>query len=220
MALITDLQYLTIDSEIELFELSEYNPASPSDIFRFTNHVGVSFGGIAYTPLACEIEGIVYSAEGSLPRPKLRLSDASGYVSSLIYSFDGLEGAKITIRKTLKRYLDGQASPDSSQEKPRDIFQISQRTQEIPGKIIEYELAAMIDFNDETLPRRICASTCMWRYRDANTCGYGGSAMFTITGASTTDPTKDICGKDISDCQKRFPTGALPYGGFPSIRRV
>lgn len=220
MPLVSDLQKLDIDSEIELFEISNYDAANPSFIFRFSNHVGVSFGGQIYTPLACEIDGITYSSEGTLPRPRLRLSDAGGYISSLIYSYDGLEGATITIRKTLKQYLDGQATPDSSQEKPRDIFVISHRTREVPGKLIEYELVTAIDFNDETLPRRICAANCMWRYRDPETCGYAGTNKFTITGAPTNDPAKDICGKSVDDCQLRFPSGAIPFGGFPSIRRA
>lgn len=220
MSIETELEQLEHDTEIELFELSEFNPASPSEKFRFCNHDGVSFGGKAYSPLPCSLDGISYTSEGSLPRPKLKVSDAQQGVSSLMYLYGGFEGATLTIRRTLKMFLDGEATADASQEKPHDVYMVSQKTQEVPGKFIEFELCSAIDFNEEQLPGRYLSQKCVASYRDATSgCPYSGKDMFTIDDKRTSNPRKDVCGKTTNSCQKRFGKNTLPHTGFPGLRR-
>jgi lambda family phage minor tail protein L len=213
-----DLLSLDLDAEITLFQLSNFDPSNLSDTFNFCAYSGVSFGGITYNPLSCEVEGIKYSSDGGLPRPKLKVVDVGSLVSGLIYLYGGIEGATVTIRKTLKRFLDGEITADPTAEKPRDIFVVSQITNLVPGAIVEIELSASFDFIDETVPRRMAARTCPWKYRGVE-CGWTGR-YFDINNRPTLDSKLDVCSKSIDACQKRFGKNApLPFGGFVTLTR-
>lgn len=214
-----DLIALDLDTEVTMYQLSGYDESSPFDSFNFSNYSGVVFGGVSYTPLPCELEGLKFSSQGSLPRPKFKIVDAGGLISNLIYLYDGIEGSKVKIRKTLKRFLDGQPSTDPTAEKPVETFLVSQITNLIPGTIVEVELCASFDFVDEEIPRRIAARTCPWKYRGVE-CGYTGSRYFDINNRPTLDPKFDVCSKSIDGCQKRFGKKIpLPFGGFPALSR-
>jgi lambda family phage minor tail protein L len=222
--IITDLQSLAHDAEIELFTLTGYNAQSPLEAFRFTNNFGVVQGGIEYLPIACAVEGIQYTGEGSLPRPKFVVADTQKILSGLVYFYDGIEGSTLRIHKTLKRYLDGQEAADPSAVKSSDTFVVSQCTQEVPGVGLEFELCAPIDFVDESVPARPATPLCSFVYRLGD-CPYSGSDMFTINNRRTLDPKKDQCAKSVTACSRRFNGGKangsaiLPHGGFPSMRR-
>lgn len=223
MPIISDLQSLSHDAEIELFELTEFDRSDPFAAFRFCNGAvavtGTSFNGSLYQPIACEIDGIHYTSEGAAPRPKLRVSDAGVIISNLIHEHGGLEGSILTLRKTLRRYLDDQATADGTAVKTTDIYTLSHVTQEIPGKVIEFELVSSWDFVEEILPNRRCIIKCPWIYRSPQ-CGYTGTAMFTIANQPTSDEDEDRCAKTLTACRKRFGNKAtLPYGGFPGLQR-
>jgi lambda family phage minor tail protein L len=160
-----------------------------------------------------------YTGEGSLPRPRLTVGDTSKIISGLVYFYGGIEGAKLTLRSTLKRYLDGQPTADPTAIKAMDSFTVSQRTQEIPGQAIEFELAAPIDFVEESVPARHALPNCPWIYRGAE-CSYSGAARYTIDNRRTLDPAQDVCAKTLTACTKRFGRNAvLPFGGMPGLRR-
>lgn len=216
--LIKDLLALDFDTEVIMIELSNYDPLNPGDVFPFSPYSGVVFNGVSYNPISVELEGLKYSSEGGLPRPKLKVVDAGSLISGLIYLYDGLEGARVTIRKTLRRFLDGQPSADPLAEKPRDVYTVSQLTNLVPGVIVEFELSASFDFIDETVPRRIASRTCPWKYRGVE-CGYTGR-FYDINNRPTLDSNSDICSKSVEACQKRFGrNNPLPFGGFPGLSR-
>lgn len=222
MPIAADLQALSHDAEVELFQLSGYNRQSPSESFYFVNGTGVSFGGIAYNPLACAISGVEYTGEGSLPRPRLTVADTQRIISGLVYFYGGIEGSQLTLRKTLKRYLDGGEAADASAIKSVDIWQVSQCTKEIPGQVIEWELSSPIDLTSEVLPSRPLMRLCSWVYRSRDgtgNCPYTGTAMFTIDNKRTLDPKLDQCGKTVTSCTKRFGNTVLPFGGMPGLVR-
>lgn len=219
-----ELQSLDHDQEVTMFELSDFNEDNPDEIFYFSNCEAVTFNSIFYLPIACEISGLSMSAEGAPPRPKLTVSDAdptdSKLITSLIAFHGGLEGATVTIRKTLRRFLDYEIDADPTQEKPRDIFVISHKVQEVPGRFVEFELSSPIDFVDEVLPGRPAIRLCPVIYRGAE-CTYTGTAMFTVNDEPTLITKKDVCGKTVNSCQKRFgKANPIPHAGFPGIQRV
>jgi len=220
MPITSDYQSLAHDAEIELFSIVGYNSLSPNETFYFCNHLGVSFNKIPYLPIECAIEGIQYTGEGSLPRPKLTVSDTKKILSSLMYFYGGIEGSKFTIQRTVKRYLDGQPYADATAIKFSDSFKISQCVQEIPGVLLEFEMAAAIDFVDESAPSRPALPLCPWIYRGAE-CGYSRNQGWTIDNRKTNDPKKDVCAKTVTACAKHFGQNAvLPHGGFPGLRRL
>ncbi len=220
MPAITDLQSLAHDAQIELFTLTGYNAQSRSESFRFCNHIGVTLGGIEYLPVACSIDGIQWTGEGSLPRPKLVVADTQKILSGIVYLYDGIEGSRLRVHRTLKRYLDGQEAADASAEPIlAESFVVSQCTQEVPGVAMEFELCAPIDFIEESVPARPASASCPWIYRQGE-CGYSGAARFTIDNKRTLNPKLDQCAKSVTSCALRFGRNSiLPFGGFPGIGR-
>lgn len=216
--LIRDIQQLSHDAVIALYELIGFDPSSPYDTLRFTNHAGVRFGGLDYLAIPCEDEGYEFTGRGTLPRPKIRISNVNNFIGGFLAQYGDCLGATLIRRRTLAKYLDDRPTADPNQEFPRDIYRVQQRT--LKNKfVVEFELSAAIDLVEETLPRRpVVANTCMWRYRSAE-CGYAGGAVAKADGSRTIYMGEDMCGKQISDCKLRFGAATLPFGGFPGVQR-
>jgi lambda family phage minor tail protein L len=213
------LQQLEHDAVLTLFRMTNFNRRNLAETAYFTAGVGVVMGGVQYTPVNCELSGEEMSSEGSLARPKLRVDDTTKGISNLVYYYDGLEGARLAVYRTLKRYLDSETTADPAALRLDGLYVISQRIQEIPGKMLEFELSAPIDFVDESVPGRPCGTKCPWVYRSAE-CSYVGTTYFTLDNKRTLDPSLDDCSKSVTACTRRFgKNSVLPFGGFPGLRR-
>jgi phage-related protein len=99
---------------IELFQL-ELNVTQHGVNETYYFHDGTSLNNNGeiywnsqpYMALPIEVEGFEYSGQGSLPRPKLRISNILGTITALISTLpEGLEGAKLIRIRTLGRFLD------------------------------------------------------------------------------------------------------------------
>ena len=214
------IQELNQDAFVDLFEVSGYNPDSIFDSFRFTNHSGVQFGGKAYLPISCEIETIEYTSEGQQPEPTLSVADQDGIITDLILLYNNMEGASIKVIRTQVRYLDGQPQADPTAILTEADFLIARREQHAPRELVRFALANPIEVDGARLPGRVCLRTCVWIYRDPDTCGYAGATRFTIDNRRTLVEAEDRCGKSIAACRLRFGNNAvLPFGGFPGLQR-
>ena len=56
-------------------------------------------------PFPVKADGFEYKGTGSLPRPTIRFANINAYWNTYLTNFDGLLGAKIIRRKTLRKYL-------------------------------------------------------------------------------------------------------------------
>ena len=166
---VSELQKANPSSIIELFIL-EFIPAihgGIGDVHRFHNgsnqngNNNIIFGGQTYVKMPITAEGFSYAGK-QLPRPKLRISNILGtFTGFLVYLPMGMEGAKVTRRRTLLRYLDaanfsGGSSPytpDSTAVFPDEIYTIDRKAVE-NREIVEFELAAKIDVMGIRLPKR------------------------------------------------------------------
>lgn len=219
MSIQGDLQALSQDTTIQLFTLNNYNPLSPYDSFLFTNHIGVRFGAKVYTPLACGIDKLKITSQGTQPEIGLTVSDQNAVITKLIQEFQFIEGANLTTIITKKRYLDGEPMGDAPVEDrtiARIDMRVARRQSHKPGEGIIFVLSNAIDFDGVELPRRLALRKCTWQYRSAQ-CGYAGSRFFTKAGVPTLDREEDSCGRELLDCRKRF--NEERYGGFPSLNR-
>lgn len=207
--MLTGLDVINGDGLIYLFTASKTGATT----FNFCAHAGVSFGGIAYSPLPCQITGFEISTDGALPRPTLSIADEFGLIRMLAKTYNGLEGWQVTVKMTKPRYLDGGASPNPNAVSPTQRYIIGRKTSEIPGQVVSYELRAAIDFNQQKLPARSISRNCSWRYRGEN-CAYSGQG-YTLNNRPTTDPVQDICAKSLSACEVRGNT--VNFGGAPSL---
>ena len=214
MSIITDVKQLSHSQVLDLFELDRFT--TPNQVFRFCNYRGVSFGGLAYRPLAFQSAGWDFKASSSgLPRPRLVVSNVLGTVSSLIRDFNDLLGARVKRIRTLVKYLDGQPTANANEKFAEQIYYIDRKVKETKNAI-EWQLSTKIDLEGVQLPKRIIiASTCGWRYRSVE-CGYTGPPVATSLDVATSDPGADDCSLRVSGCQRRFGQfGLLPFGGFP-----
>ena len=167
---VSDLQKANPSAIIELFILeldSTIHGSQPQMTWRFhpgtnqNNNGHIVFNGQSYTKLPLEAEGFEYNGK-QLPRPKLRVSNILGTFTTILLTLSmGLEGAKVTRRRTLLRYLDatnfsGGSSPytpDTSALFPDEIFYIDRKSIE-NREIVEFELASKIDVMNLRLPKR------------------------------------------------------------------
>jgi lambda family phage minor tail protein L len=158
---VSDLQAVAPSAVIELFQL-ELNASQHGVNETYYFHAGVNatnsgdiiWNGQVYLAFPIEATDFEYTGTGSLPRPKLRISNIFGTITDLMASLpSGLEGAKVTRIRTLARYIDGvnfpggtnpYGSPDSTAEFPREIFYIDRKASE-NRDLIEFELAAAFD---------------------------------------------------------------------------
>lgn len=185
-AVYEDLSVLEPNAIIELFQLHlDATLHGSSDIYYFHNGVNadvtgnVVWNGQSYVRLPLEATGFDYSSSGSLPRPKLAVSNIGSNITAILLSVNlvtagnDLGGAKVVRIRTLKKYLDGQAGADPHAKFPDEIWYVDRKSNENRA-VVEFELASKFDLVGVMLPRRqIIANVCQWVYRGGE-CGYTG----------------------------------------------
>lgn len=231
-ALRHEAQQPAADAFVVLFQLDA--TALGGGIYCFTQsayeQAPVSFATLTYTPVDIHAEGFEWNSAGTLPTPRIRMSNADRLVGSIAVEYGDLLGAKLTRIRTFRRFLDGQPEADPFAHFPLDIYRIERKTTQ--NKVfVEWELSAAMDQEGRMLPgRQVLRDACTHRYRrwtgtgwdsrDA-TCPYEGGLYFKADGTPTGAAAEDACGKRLSDCRKRFgSTGVLPTRAFPGVARL
>ena len=230
--LIRTSQLLTPGDLVTLytFDLTNFN----AGILRYTPDTSsgsaIVYDGNTYLPLMIETSGFKWSGQGSLPRPKIIISNVQNTPGALAITYQELTGATIIRTRTFAQFLDDGIDPDPFAKFPDDVFQVNRKTRHDKNSI-EWELATAIDQQGRKLPgRQALRDTCTHIYRryDADTsdfdyskatCPYVASNYFDKDGASVAIDA-DICGKLLSSCRLRFgENGILPTRAMPGISR-
>lgn len=172
---------------ITLYQLDGTTIGMPT-IFYFcdgvrTNFQPVVFNGITYFPLPINIDSFGTNGTGTLPRPRLSVSNINGFISALLLQNENLVGAVVTRIRVFARFLDAvnfpngvnpYGTPDPSAAYPPEPYYINRKITENP-QIVQFELASVLEMQNVKLPRRlIIANTCTWKYRDTLSCNYSG----------------------------------------------
>jgi lambda family phage minor tail protein L len=235
MTISAEVQKLQPDALVTMFIL-DTTPIGGDTIFRFTPKQAetgdVSFGGNIYTAIDIEATGFAWDGRGSFPRPKLRVANIGGIVSSAIVGYGDLVGSRFTRLRTFAMHLDSGSTPDASSRFPDEIYVVDQLTKHTKV-YLEWQLTSNIDQLGVMLPRRQCLrDTCTHRYRlwdsvsgafdyTTTTCPYTGSAMFKEDGTTTLVGSEDKCNKLLDGCRLRFgENGVLPTRAFPGIAKT
>jgi lambda family phage minor tail protein L len=220
MTLEADLQQGWHDAIVEMFDLDlEPITGDVNDKFYFTNQLKpdsskIQWKGNVYEPLPIISSGYEKNTTGQIAQPSLTVANVMGTFTQVIDSLDDLVGAKVTRRRTLGKYLDGEATADPTQEFPIDIFFVERKSAE-NALSITWQLASIFDLEGLMLPRRVITQNyCQWKYRSSE-CGYTGGAVAKADDSPTNNISEDVCGKRVSSCQLRFANVSLPFGGFP-----
>ena len=192
---VSELQKIAPSSIIELFELQLVTALHGSNtIYRF--HAGSNmnangelvWNSNSYQRFPVEAEGFEYTGTGSLPRPKIKVSNILGSITTILATVNAttagndLTGATLTRIRTMARYIDGAnftggtnpyGTPDPTAEFPREVYKIARKSSE-SRQIVEFELAAAFDLVGVRAPKRQCiANRCQWVYRSTE-CSYSG----------------------------------------------
>jgi lambda family phage minor tail protein L len=178
---------------LELYKL-DGTAVGLSEIFYFTNASSANFqpivfNGVTYTPFPISLENNEVDGKGSLPRPKLTVSNIRGFVSSLLLGNGSIDGATVTRTKVFARFIDvvnfpaneptpSWVTPDPSATYAPEIWQINRKVSENP-QVVVFELASPHDAARARLPKRtILAGVCSdWKYREAGTCNFSGAPV-------------------------------------------
>lgn len=224
--ILVDINSLTPGSVIEMFVIdgSSIGMDAPIHFHAGTNGLmqNLVWQGVEYVRYPVDASGFEISAQGQIPRPKLKVSNYLSAMTALILQFGDLIGAKVIRKRTLKKYLDAvnfsdsvNPSADPEAYLADDVFYIDRKAVE-NRELIEFELSSSMDLAGVRLPRRqIVQNLCPWKYRGGE-CGYTGENYFKADDSSTTNQSEDVCGKRLSSCKARFgETQELPFGGFP-----
>jgi lambda family phage minor tail protein L len=220
MSLETDVQRSWHDGIVEMFDLDlSVITGDPNDKFYFTNQLKpdntkIQWKGNTYEALPIIAAGYDKNTTGQIAQPTLTVANVLGTFTQVISSLDDLVGAKVTRRRTLAKYLDGEPGADTTQEFPIDVYYIERKTGE-NTLTITWQLASVFDLEGLKLPKRIITQNyCQWQYRSSE-CGYTGGPVADVNDRATSDPNADVCGKRVESCRLRFQNATLPFGGFP-----
>ena len=171
---------------LDLFALYyNYQNDSQAVIYFHGGTNGISqpiiFDGQEYLAIPVESEGFEVLGDQNLPRPKIRISNAGLYVSSLLRKYNNLNGAKVIRRRTFVKFLDDVNFPDNknpwgsadpTSKLMDEKFFISRKV--VENKIaVEFELASSLELENVNIPaREVSSRYCNWIYRGYG-CRYG-----------------------------------------------
>ena len=151
----------------------------------------VYWQGEEYAPFPIQSSGFESKGDGTLPRPKLAVSNQDFFVSNLIRRYNNLVGAKVVRKRTFVKFLDdknfspttakplganpyGSADPKAGLED--QVFFILRRSSESKS-VVEFELASPLELDGVNFPKRIVMSRyCSFHYR-GNGCRYMGAPV-------------------------------------------
>lgn len=188
---------------LELFVLYPDFVNQPSKSFSF--HSGSVFteslvwNGVRYLPIPVETEGFGIFGDGTLPRPKIKVSNANKVVSVLLQNFNDLKNGVVFRIKVFVKHLDhfnfdaGNpfGTPDGNAEISREKYLIGQKVLE-NYEYAEFELNLPTDLdNFEVNPRSVNAKYCYWNYRGLG-CMYAGKPIETANCESFKNKNGDI----------------------------
>jgi len=223
------IQMLEPSAVIELYQLIMTTAVNGTDTTYYyhagTNEIygDIVFGGVTYSAVPCSFEGFKRTTQGTLPRPTFTVANANSAISTIILSYNPLN-AQIKRIQTCKKFID--AVNFSSGSNPTadstaifqsdDIYYIDRIASENPESVT-FELTSKLDLTNLRLPRRQVLEHCPWLYKGTE-CTYSGNQYFDENDNSVTSESDDKCGHRYTSCTLRFPTGDIPFGGFPSAR--
>ena len=224
-----ELNVLNPNAIIELFELHlDATLHGSTDIYRWHNGCNADLTGNliwnsnTYYKQPIEADGFEYTNGGALPRPTLAISNLDSTMTTLLLLVNAtspgndLGGATVKRIRTLKKFLDGEATADPFATFPEEIWYIDRKASENRANV-SFELASKFDLAGVMIPKRqLIANVCQWGYRSSE-CTYSGSNYWDAEDNVVPTLAQDQCGKRLSSCKKRFGDNAvLPFGSFPS----
>ncbi|WP_025740852.1 phage minor tail protein L [Salinivibrio socompensis] len=177
-----------------------------------------------YRAYPVQATGFEFNGRGTSNRPKLSFANVSGLMTGLNATLDDMVGGIVTRRLIYAHhldeanFLDGNPQADPTQEVISRY--VIERSVSLDRQFATYELSLPSEPDGAQIPARIITTDiCAWQYRKDG-CGYVGGPVADESDNPVDTMEKDRCGKRLSSCKLRFKNGSLPFGGFPTARRI
>jgi len=215
----SDVQKSATDAWTELFTL-DLSPLRGG--YRYftaaTTEAGgqVYYGGQAYEALPLATRNFKLSSKET-SEPEIEVSNIQGTLAADMAAYKNFIGAKLTRKRTFRKYLDDGSAPDSAAY-VRDkwiVNYIKNRDKQSITWALRSPLTQKIMIPKRLVVRDTC--TLVYRYyyngdfvyvapADGG-CPYAGASYWKQDGTPTENPAEDQCGFKVEDCELRFPTG-------------
>ena len=147
------------------------------------HEASIHFGGKVYEPFPVQVEGFDMTSKGTLPRPRLTISNLnpslantfsiadggsalpSGTISAMMIEVNkatvgnDLIGSTLVRIRTLRKFLDSanfnstNSTADSTQKFPDEVYMIARKVVE-NQEIVQFECASMFDMAGVKAPKR------------------------------------------------------------------
>lgn len=216
---------------VQLF-IVDLSPIGVNEQWSFCPTGQATFRDIVFSHADVEAEGFEWSGRGTMPQPKIRITNSTRLISAAAAAYQDLIGAKLTRFRTYKQFLDDGETPNPDAIFSPDIYVFERKTSHNKFQV-EWSLSSSMDQQGRLIPGRpVLRDYCMWRYRAWNgeknefdyshvQCPYEGAASYDVNGNPTT-PDKDKPSRKLTTCcQARFGKNAVyPFGGFPGVARA
>ena len=162
---IVELFTLTLDSTLH----------GASTVYRFHNGANLNsngkvvWNGNEYERFPIQCEGFEFTGTGTLPRPKISISNILGTITAIMQNVNettignDLNGTKLVRIRTLVRFLDAvnfpgntnpHGTPDPTAEFPQEIYFLDRKVSENRG-VVQWEAISALDLVNVKLPKRI-----------------------------------------------------------------
>jgi lambda family phage minor tail protein L len=225
---------LVLEGLITLYQLDTTMLGPQGQMFYFASAEDfdeqIQWGGNVYVALPMTVSGFERSTKGAPAQPMITLSNIYGAANTLLDTYNGLIGARVSRILTLSRFLDGGSTPDPNVWISWDTYVVAQKTSHNALAMI-FKLATKMDQEGTQLPRRlILRDICTHAYRFWNpniggfdyrlaTCPYTGN-WFSDANNNPGAPQQDMCSRTIVGCSQRFGGQVLPARFFPGVGKV
>lgn len=205
------------------------------DAYYFTASISgkgtsIRFNGNAYIFNECDMSGVQQKANAPVSPATFKLNLIGTTLNEVIDSKKNFIGWEFTRTITLAKFLDGRPDADPTVHFPLSVYKIRKKNSQTRNEIT-FSLAHPLDFKTTKLPgRQIIRDYCTHSYRIEDpetgefiyeniTCPFRGAQSFDRMDNPTTSD-KDVCGKTINSCKKRFGKDkSLPIRTFPGVDR-
>jgi len=224
----SDVQKSDLGKVVSMYEIDV-----DSTIYRFVNSTddgsSIIFNSNTYVPIDIKTSGMGSSNNGRSNNPTFQISNVEKTLQSVVDGNNYLLGCTLTLRRTLYKYLDGQAGADTNAIFPLEVHIFNQMKTKNKN-LISWALTPYVSLEKIQLPKRIFVRDyCPFTYRyytgsafdyTGVSCPYTDTNYFDKSG-NPCSAADDNCGRRLTDCRLRYPndTDELVFGGFQGILR-
>lgn len=177
----------TKSEQDRIFRLVTIDIPSGSTLRVVDNNENVVYGAVTYNKFPIKFSEISVTNDGTINKASLLVANPSRVFQADLENYNGLRGAKVSVKAVFSKFLDSGTSPDPTAY-VEDFFIIDSYSAN--ETTITFQLDPIADLEIQVPRRRFSATSCYFRLGDPDTCGYSGPLT--------------SCKKTLEDCKVHY----------------